>query len=68
MMNIDYSGHFPQGQSSMEQQKPPKLLIQVKEKIRFLHYSCKTEQAYVRWIKRFILFHGKKASSRYGRR
>ena len=44
----------------MHQQKPPKLLIQVKEKIRFLHYSRKTEQAYVHWIKRFILFHGKR--------
>ena len=30
----------------MQQQKPPKLLVQVKEKIRFLHYSRKTEQAY----------------------
>ncbi len=44
----------------MQQQKPPKLLVQVKEKIRFLHYSRKTEQAYVHWIKRFILFHGKR--------
>ncbi len=44
----------------MQQQKPPKLLIQVKEKIRFLHYSRKTEQAYIHWIKRFILFHGKR--------
>ena len=28
--------------------------------IRIKHYSIRTEQAYVDWIKRFILFHGKR--------
>jgi integron integrase len=37
-----------------------KLLDQVRDKIRLLHYSYKTEQAYVEWIKRFILFHNKR--------
>ena len=37
----------------------PKLLDQVRGKIRLKHYSVRTEQAYVDWIKRFILFHGK---------
>ena len=32
----------------------PKLLDQVREKIRLKHYSIRTEQAYVDWIKRFI--------------
>ncbi len=40
--------------------KPPKLLDQVREKIRVKHYSYRTEQAYVQWVKRFILFHNKK--------
>jgi hypothetical protein len=37
-----------------------KLLDRVRETIRFKHYSLRTEQAYVGWIKRFILFHGKR--------
>jgi hypothetical protein len=37
-----------------------KLLDQVREAIRMRHYSVRTEEAYVRWIKRFTLFHGKR--------
>ncbi len=37
-----------------------KLIDQVKVVIRKKHYSYRTEQAYVEWIKRFILFHGKR--------
>lgn len=37
-----------------------KLLNQVREAVRFKHYSLRTEQAYIDWIKRFIIFHGKK--------
>ena len=37
--------------------QPPKLLNQVRNKIRLKHYSIRTEQAYVDWIRRFILFH-----------
>lgn len=39
---------------------PPKLLNQVRNKIRFKHYSLRTEQAYVHWIRRFILLHNKR--------
>jgi integron integrase len=38
----------------------PRLLDQVRDKIRALHYSLRTEETYVHWIKRFILFHGKR--------
>lgn len=38
----------------------PRLLDQVRELIRIRHYSIRTEQAYVQWIKRFILFHDKR--------
>lgn len=34
-----------------------KLLDQVRDKIRFKHYSIKTEKSYVGWIKRYIYFH-----------
>ena len=37
-----------------------RLLDQVRDKIRTLHYSIRTEQAYISWIKRFILFNNKK--------
>ena len=37
-----------------------KLLDQVSEVMRFKHYSIRTETTYREWIKRFILFHGKR--------
>src|SRR5258705_9758530 len=37
-----------------------KLLDQVSEVIRFKHYSIRTERTYRDWIKRCILFHGKR--------
>ena len=38
----------------------PRLLDQVRDRIRRLHYSYRTEKTYVHWIRRFILFHGKR--------
>jgi hypothetical protein len=38
----------------------PKLLERVRETLRTKHYSYRTEQAYVDWIKRFIIFHNKR--------
>lgn len=38
----------------------PKLLDLVRDKIRFKHYSMKTEQSYTAWIKQYILFHNKR--------
>ena len=38
----------------------PKLLDQVRAAIRVRHYSLRTEEAYVTWIKKFIFFHGKR--------
>jgi integron integrase len=37
-----------------------KLLDQVRHKIQALHYSPRTEETYIGWIKRFIFFHGKR--------
>ena len=44
----------------MNGNRPPKLLDQVRQKIRYLHYSRKTEQSYIHWIRRYILFHNKR--------
>jgi integron integrase len=38
----------------------PRLLEEVKERLRVKHYSIRTEEQYVQWIRRFILFHGKR--------
>jgi integron integrase len=38
----------------------PRLLDQVRNAIRRRHYSYRTEESYVEWIKRFIRFHGKR--------
>ena len=38
----------------------PKLLDQGRERIRVKHYSLRTEDAYLHWIRRFIFFHGKR--------
>jgi integron integrase len=39
--------------------RPRKLLDQVRDVIRLKHYSYRTEQSYVGWIRRYILFHNK---------
>ena len=39
-----------------------RLLDRLRDKIRLKHYSIRTEQAYVDWVRRFILFHEKAAS------
>ncbi len=43
-----------------------KLLDRVRDRVRVLHYSIRTEGAYVQWIKRFILFHHKRHPQEMG--
>jgi len=43
-----------------------KLLDRVRHALQTRHYSSRTEQAYVAWIKRFIVFHGKRHPSTMG--
>jgi len=38
----------------------PRLLERVRQTLRTRHYSRRTEEAYVGWIRRYILFHGKR--------
>lgn len=44
----------------------PKLLDQVRHAIRLRHYSIRTEEAYVNWARRFILFHNKRHPNEMG--
>ena len=45
---------------------PPKLLDQLRESLRVRRYSLRTEDAYVDWVRRFILFHGKRHPKELG--
>ncbi|MDY6845079.1 MAG: integron integrase [Thermodesulfobacteriota bacterium] len=47
----------------MNQRDPhykPRLLDQVRQIIRVKHYSIRTEESYIQWMRRFIIFHGKR--------
>ena len=46
---------------------PPKLLDELRQKLRYRHMSYRTEQAYVGWVRRFILFHNKRHPKEMGK-
>jgi len=50
----------------MPARQSPRLLDLVRDAIRRLHYSYRTEQSYIHWIKRFIYFHGKRHPAEMG--
>ena len=41
-------------------------LEEVRSAVRVRHYSLRTEDAYLGWVKRFILFHGKRHPGEMG--
>jgi len=43
-----------------EAPRAPKLIDVVRDTLRARHYSRRTEKAYIGWIRRYILFHGKR--------
>jgi integron integrase len=51
-------------QSNLE--RAPRLLDQVRSALRVRHYSLRTETVYVDWIRRYILFHGKRHPKEMG--
>lgn len=60
---MDYT---PQSSGVTHPGQPPRLLDQVRQQCRLRHYSRRTEQAYVGWIKRFIFFHDKRHPRQIG--
>jgi site-specific recombinase XerD len=46
---------------------PPRLLDQVREQIRYRHYSLSTEKTYLYWVKFFIRWHGRAGQMRHPR-
>jgi len=47
--------------------RPIRLLDQVRHALRARHYSRRTEQTYVQWTRRYVLFHGKRHPTQMGR-
>jgi len=50
----------------MHKRPKRRLLDQVRDAIRRKHYSIRTEEAYVYWIKRYIFFHNKRHPKEMG--
>ena len=50
----------------MDTPQPPRLLDRLRDAIRVRQYSIRTEEAYVHWARRFILFHRKRHPSSMG--
>jgi len=50
----------------MPQAPPKKLLDQMRDVLRLKHYAIRTETAYLDWVRRFILFHGKRHPATLG--
>ncbi len=48
------------------QMSKPRLLDQIRTKIRYKQYSIRTEQAYIYWTKRYIFFHSKRHPQEMG--
>src|SRR5699024_1081181 len=46
--------------------EPPRLLDRVRNRMRVRHYSLRTERSYIAWIKRYIVFHGKRHPQEMG--
>jgi len=54
--------------NNLPPQKPKKLLDQLRDAVRLKHYSYSTEKTYVRWVKRYVLFHNKRHPREMGAR
>lgn len=52
--------------TDLSSSKPPKLLDCMRDALRVRHYSYRTEQAYLDWARRYILFHGKRHPAEMG--
>ena len=62
-MLASLSGMPPQDSPQVRPAGAPRLLDRLRTAIRLRHFSRKTEEAYVGWVRRFILFHRKRHPS-----
>jgi hypothetical protein len=58
MMAVKSVSYIPQ---------PPRLLDQLREVLRYKHYSLRTEEAYLYWVKFFVRWHGRNGHTRHPR-
>lgn len=66
-MNMpSFTHHSPPDYPAPGGERPRKLLDQVRDAIRVRHYSLRTERSYVAWVRRYILFHGKRHPAQMG--
>jgi integron integrase len=71
-MDLDASGWMSQSDIWLVRERTtpprpkPKLLQQMREAMMLRHYSPRTQQAYVSWVRRFVLFHGKRHPAQLG--
>ena len=52
--------------SPLPPDKPPRLMQQLRDGIRFRHYSLRTEKTYSHWVRRYIVFNGMRHPSQMG--
>ena len=57
-MSIQYMRAVKSSTPTLPPLQAVKVLDQLRERIRYLHYSRRTEKAYVYWVRAFIRFHG----------
>ncbi len=60
MRRMDRTSDTAPAEATVDEARAPKLLDRLREKVRLKHYSIRTEQVYIDWARRFILFHGKR--------
>ena len=60
----------PAGKGDMmsAEKQEPRLLTRVRDALRARHLSLRTEKAYLHWVRRYILFHGKRHPDEMGER
>ena len=67
-LTIQWVGYdMPDYPPPSSSEPPPKLLDQVRDRVRRLGYAKRTELSYVHWIRRFIVFHGKRHPQEMGK-
>ena len=55
-----------EGSANSEPPRAPRLLEQLRDAIRRKHYSYRTEETYIHWVRRFIYFSGKRHPATLG--
>ena len=66
MTTTTIPGPWPPPPDAPSASAKPRLLDRVRDAVQTRHYSIRTEEAYVGWIRRYILFHGKRHPQEMG--